>query len=71
MEHDKRILTPLILGEYTAKVNTLFFVRSKSLPGHRSSHDQTPLNKCRTGLSLLLSRQKPINGLPELFSNRE
>ena len=29
MEHDKRILTPVILGEYTAKVNTLFFVRSQ------------------------------------------
>jgi hypothetical protein len=33
MEHDKRILTPLILGEYTAKVNTLFSCVRRVFPG--------------------------------------
>ena len=34
MEHDKRILTPFMLGEYTAKVNTLFSrVRRKARIG--------------------------------------
>ena len=32
MEHDKRILTPLIIGEYTAKVNAFF----RAFAGHFS-----------------------------------
>ena len=35
IEHDKRIRRQPILGEYTANINTLFFMYSESRPGRR------------------------------------